>query len=139
MDYELEIQALLQEIDGDFEPRLSSTVDIAEYSRKLYKNATIFSVHDSGRLIAMHAVYCNNTVDKIAYGTMLAVSKSHRIYGLGPNLIKATIDYLKKKSFKTFKLEIYKTNPRVITFYKLLGFSVVSEADKSVYVQLDLV
>ncbi|MDD2540696.1 MAG: GNAT family N-acetyltransferase [Desulfuromonadaceae bacterium] len=139
MDYALEIQTLLMEIESDFNPPLSSTMDIAEYSRKLYKNATIFSVHDSGQLVALMAVYCNNTVDNIAFGTMLAVAKSHRIYGLGPNLIKTTIDYLKKRSFKAFKLEIYKTNPRVITLYKHLKFSVVSETDKSVFVQLDLI
>lgn len=139
MGFELEIQTLLNKIEGDFDPPLSSTMDIAEYSKKLYKNATIFSAHDNGQLVAMMAVYCNNTVDKIAFGTMLAVAESHRIYGLGPILIKTTISYLKKRSFKAFKLEIYKTNPRVITLYKRLKFSVVSETDKTVFVQLDLI
>jgi ribosomal protein S18 acetylase RimI-like enzyme len=137
MNLETEIKFLLEEIEGDFVPPLSSTLDLSEYSKKMHENATIFSTHDKGKLVAFMAVYCNFE-EKIGYGTMLAVAKSHRIYGHGPNLIKTTIDYLKKNSFKMFKLEVYKTNPRVITLYKRLKFSVVSETENTVVVQLDL-
>lgn len=138
MKFNLEIEGLLKKIDSDFIPPLSSSVNLADYSNKLYENATIFSVHDKGELVAMMAVYCNDVINHIAYGTMLAVAKTHRIYGLGPNLIKTTVDYLKKSGFKIFELEIYKTNPRVVVLYKRLGFSIKSETDTSFYLQLVL-
>ncbi|MCV2369882.1 GNAT family N-acetyltransferase [Roseateles oligotrophus] len=138
MNFPLEIEGLLKEIDGDFVPPLSSSVDLTEYSNKLYNKATIFSVHDKGALVAVMAVYCTDAVNRVAYGTMLAVAATHRIYGLGPNLIKSTLDFLKKSEFKVFRLEIYKTNPRVITLYRRLGFSIASETDTSVFVEKKL-
>lgn len=139
MQFTYELELLLQEIDADFDPPLSSSVNLAEYAKKMYENATIFSVHEGGKLVASMAVYSNDPNRQTAFGTMLAVATSHRVYGLGPNLIKTTVDYLKKKSFKSFKLEIYKTNPRVINLYKRLKFTVVSETDSSVFVDLVLV
>lgn len=139
MKFSEEIVQLLNEIDNDFEPRLSATLDIVSYAEKLFKNATNFSIHDSGKLVGLMSVYCNDEVNRVAFGSMLAIASTHRIYGLGPNLIKSTLDYLKKKSFKAFRLEIYKTNPRVITLYKRMRFHVVSETEHSVYVQFDLV
>ena len=138
MEFAFEIETLLKAVDGDFQPPLSSSVNLAEYARKLCSKATIFSVHENGQLIALMAVYSNDLVSKIAYGPMFAVAHSHRACGLGTNLIKTTIDYLKKKGFKTFKLEVYKTNPRAITLYKRLRFVVVTETDKSVFVEINL-
>ena len=139
MQFTSELEFLLKEIDADFDPPLSSSLNLAEYAEKIYKNATIFSVHEAGKLVASMAVYSNDPNRQIAFGTMLAVAKSHRVYGLGPNLIKTTVDYLKKKSFKSFKLEIYKTNPRVINLYKRFKFNVVGETSSSVFVELVLV
>ncbi len=138
MEFIIELKNLLEEIDADFEPPLSSSLSLNEYAQKMHKNATIFSVHEEGRLVAAMAVYSNDPGRDVAFGTMLAVSKTHRIYGLGPNLIKTTVDYLKKKSFKFFRLEIYKTNPRVITLYKRLKFSVASETEHTVFVEIKL-
>jgi len=138
MEFKTELKMLLEEIDNDFIPPLSSTRNLDDYASKMYKNSTIFSVHEEGKLVAAMAVYSNDPNRNIAFGTMLAVGKSHRIYGLGPSLIKSTIDYLRKKSFSTFRLEIYKTNPRVITLYKRLKFIIISETDDTVFVQLSL-
>lgn len=138
MEFASELKNILEEIDADFEPPLSSSLNLTEYAQKMYKNATIFSVHEEGKLVAAMAVYSNDPSRDVAFGTMLAVSKSHRIYGLGPNLIKTTVDYLKKKSFNFFRLEIYKTNPRVITLYKRLKFTVASETEHTVFVEIKL-
>ena len=139
MKFISELESLIKEIDADFDPPLSSSVNLANYAKKMYENATIFSVHEGGKLVALMAVYSNDVNRQAAFGTMLAVAKSHRVYGLGPNLIKTTIDYLKKKSFRSFKLEIHKTNPRVINLYKRLKFNVVGETNSSVFVELILV
>lgn len=138
MSFADEIAYLLREIDGEFNPPLSKTVDIDAYANKLFKFATNFSVHDSGRLVGLMSVYCNDEVNRIAFGSMLAVASTHRVYGIGPNLIKATLDFLKKKSFKSFQLEIYKTNPRVVTLYKRMKFMIFKETENSVFVKFDL-
>lgn len=138
MDFVTEIEKLLIEISGDFDPPLSQTLNLKEYSIKMVSKSTIFSVIENGSLVAFMSVYCNDPEKSIAFGTMLAVSKTHRIYHVGPNLIKTTLDYLKKYGFKKFSLEIYKTNPRVITLYKRLGFVLAGESTNSVYVEKNL-
>lgn len=138
MEFTSELEFLLQEIDADFDPPLSSSINLANYAKKIHKNATVFSVHEDGKLVASMAVYCNDPSQQVAFVTMLAVAKSHRSHGLGSNLIKTMVDYLKKRFFKSIKLEIYKTNLRAINFYKRLKFTVVSETDSSVFVELVL-
>jgi len=127
------IQDLLNEISDEFIPPLKETVDIEAYSTKMVNNANILSIIDCGRLAGFMAVYCNDPNKETGYGTMLAISNSHRNYGIGPQLIKMTVDYLKKRGFKKFSLEIYKTNPRVILLYKRLGFYIEKETEKSVF------
>jgi ribosomal protein S18 acetylase RimI-like enzyme len=121
-----------------FNPPLNESIDIKQYSEKIIKNATILSIIDSGKLAGFMAVYCNDPAKNVGYGTMLAVSKTHRIYGIGPQLIKMTVDYLRKRGFKKFSLEIYKTNPRVIILYKRLGFLIEKETEKSVFAYKNL-
>jgi ribosomal protein S18 acetylase RimI-like enzyme len=132
------IEELLNNISEEFNPPLKESINIKQYSEKIIKNATILSIIDSGELAGFMAVYCNDPAKNVGYGTMLAVSKTHRIYGIGPQLIKMTVDYLRKRGFKKFSLEIYKTNPRVIVLYKRLGFSIEKETEKSVFVYKNL-
>lgn len=139
MQFISELEFLLQEIDAEFDPPLSSSVNLANYAKKMYENATIFSVHEGSKLVAVIAVYCNDSSQQAAFVTMLAVAKSHRFHGLGSNLVKTTIDYLKKKFFKSIKLEIYKTNYKAVSFYKRLQFAVIGETNRSVFVELVLV
>ncbi|CAM4159671.1 GNAT family N-acetyltransferase [Roseateles saccharophilus] len=134
----LEIESLLKEVDDEFIPSLSSLVNLAEYSQKLHKNATIFSNHDRGKLVALLAVYRTDTVNKVAYCPMLAVAKTHRSYGLGASLVRSAIELLKKTEFRIFRLEVYKTNLGVLAFYKKLGFSIESETESSVFLELNL-
>jgi ribosomal protein S18 acetylase RimI-like enzyme len=132
------IEELLNNISDEFNPPLNESIDIKQYSEKIIKNATILSIIDSGKLAGFMAVYCNDPAKNVGYGTMLAVSKTHRIYGIGPQLIKMTVDYLRKRGFKKFSLEIYKTNPRVIILYKRLGFLIEKETEKSVFAYKNL-
>lgn len=135
MDFKDQIVQLLNQISDDFEPPLAATIDIPAYADKMVEKSTIFSIIESGLLIGMMSVYCNDIEKKIAFGTMLAVAKGHRVYGVGPNLIKMTLDYLRKYGFEKFSLEIYKTNPRVITLYKRMGFTQAKESEHSVFVE----
>lgn len=127
------IQDLLFDISDDFIPPLSTSVNIENYSDKIVTNATILSIFDCGKLAGFMAVYCNDPEKQVGYGTMLAIAKSHRSYGIGTQLIKMTVEHLKKRGFRKFCLEIYKSNPRVITLYKRLGFAIERETASSVF------
>lgn len=137
MSLVLQIQELLEDIDNDFIPSLSSTLNVEEYSKKIFDKATIFSTNKKSILIAFIAFYCNEE-SKSAYCTMIAVKKNEQNSGIGTNLIKSSINYLRKKKFDSLKLEIYKTNVKAIDFYKNLGFEIEDETDYSVFAKFHL-
>ena len=97
MTFATDFELLLQEVDYDFVPPLSSSVDLGNYAQKIYENAAIFSLYDEGKLVAALAVYSNDPNREVAFCTMLAVGKSHRNCGLGSNLVRTTVDFLRKK------------------------------------------
>lgn len=125
------IEELLNDVSDDFTPPLKEEIKLNEYAEKITRHATIFSIIEGGKLAGFIAVYCNDPEKQVAYVTMLAVSKSHRINGIGTQLIEMTVDYLKKIGFGKITLEIYKTNLRAVNFYRGLGFLIEKETDKS--------
>ena len=133
-----DIQDLLVDVDDDFFPRLSASLDLAAYSQKVAEKAVLFAVYEAANLNGLVAAYCNDVASGSAFITMVAVRKSARSVGLGTSLVKNTIDYAGKAGFKTIRLEIYKTNPGLRSYYGRLGFTVASESEKSVFMELDL-
>ncbi|HEY4898423.1 MAG TPA: GNAT family N-acetyltransferase [Candidatus Nanopelagicaceae bacterium] len=140
MELKSEIEYLLTSVDADFDPPLSTRISIPEYAEKIHKNATIFSTHQGGELIAFIALYCNTPNKLTAYMTMLAVSRNHRNNGLASNLLETSIRFLKKLGFRILRLEVYKSNSNAINLYENFGFKKVDEdeRDTSVFMELGL-
>ncbi|MFC5498405.1 GNAT family N-acetyltransferase [Caenimonas terrae] len=134
-----EISSLLEEVDADFYPRLSSQVSIPIYAEKIVKNSTIFSIRESGRLTAFVALYCNDRVTWTAYMSMLCVAKGRRKDGLATGLVRNGIDYLANLGFLRLRLEVYKNNSAAVNFYRRLDFISVGENEKSHFMELALV
>ncbi|WP_198120662.1 GNAT family N-acetyltransferase [Massilia rhizosphaerae] len=133
-----DIKDLLVEVDNDFTPRLSVKLDFDVYCRKIAEKAVLFTVYEAGKISGLVAVYCNDSAVDSAFVTMVAVRKSARSTGLGSALLRSSFAYAAKAGFKTMRLEIYKTNPGLRSFYGRLGFTVASESDVSVFMELDL-
>lgn len=138
MTFAIDFKALLEEVDSEFVPALSSSINLYDYAKKICDNASIFSLYEDGKLVAALAVYSNDPNRQIAFCTMLAVDKQHRNCGVGTNLVRTAMDFLKKKSFKFFRLEIYKNNPKAIVFYKRLNFTIVSQSEHTVFAEMKL-
>lgn len=138
MSFQLEIENLIESIDKDFLPQLSSIISIPEYVEKIVKRSAIFSIHRDGVLVAFASVYCNDFVNFTAYMSMLAVSKEYRNNGLALNILKNCIDFLKNNNFHVLRLEVYKTNFKAINFYKKIGFFQIRETDASVFMELNI-
>lgn len=132
------IVALLHELDKDFDPTLSSIINISNYAEKIKNNAKIMSYFDNGNLVAFIAFYCNDLETRIGFMSMLAVSKNNQGKGLARSLIKSSIDLLKNENFNRYRLEVFKTNNKAINLYKKMGFEVISELDFSLILELEL-
>nr|WP_315142674.1 GNAT family N-acetyltransferase [uncultured Flavobacterium sp.] len=132
------IVELLHELDKDFDPTLSSIINISNYAEKIKNNAKIMSYFDKGNLVAFIAFYCNDLETRIGFMSMLAVSKNNQGKGLARSLIKSSIDLLKNENFNRYRLEVFKTNNKAINLYKKMGFEVISELDFSLILELEL-
>lgn len=132
------IVELLNELDTDFDPILSSVVDIKTYAEKIINNAKIITYFEKGRLVAFIAFYSNDLETKIGFMSMLAVNKNNQGKGFARSLINSSVDLLKKEDFNKYRLEVFKTNIKAIDLYQKIGFEVISEMDFSLIMELDV-
>jgi len=138
MTLRLDIEHLLAQVERDFQPPLSATLDLGAYAEKLSQKATNFVMYSEGELVGLVAVYCNDLAGKVAYLTLAAVRKEHRGSGVGSGLLRNAIGYLTRIGFEKFRLETYKTNAGIVDYYGRFGFVTTRETERSVFLELDL-
>ena len=122
-----DIEFFLKSINMDFDPPLSSRLSVEAYSEKISNNAIIFSVYESGNLVAFAALYCNDFSNLTAYISMLAVSQKYRGSGIGSSMLENCIRFSKKRKFKYLNLEVSKSNSNAIRLYENFGFEINGE------------
>jgi len=98
------------------------SVNISKYVDKIQKFATIISIFKNGEIIAFIAFYENDENSEVAYLTMIAVCKKFGHLGYGKSLMEISINEIKKKGFKRYRLEVKENNLKAIKFYKKYGF-----------------
>ena len=130
-----EISHFLNKVNHLFIPRLSETVNILDYSKKLSKNAIHFSVHIGENIIALIAVYFNDIKSKTAYITILATVEKYQHHGIATELIKKVIKYTQELNYKRVVLE---SDRHQVTFYQKCGFIQIEEKTNSYMMQYHL-
>ena len=81
--------------------------------------------------IGFCAFYANNTISKVAYISIIVISKSFQSKGFGRRFIVEISQVAKEKGMHTIQLEVDKSNHQAINFYYSLNFSPISESKKS--------
>lgn len=121
-----ELEGFLHKVDKDFEPSLSSRVDIGSYAKKLTDRAIIFKASKGSKTVGLVACYANDP-DKInAYIPLIAVDREFYGYGIGSMLLTQLISELKLNSFKELSLTVRKSS-EAFHLYKKFGFKIDSE------------
>ncbi|MBB1419452.1 GNAT family N-acetyltransferase [Pseudoalteromonas sp. SG44-1] len=117
---------LLNEVDADFSPTLSSRVNLEQYALKLLKVATVFGVYKKNQLVGAIAVYMNDLDSKVAFCPFIAILPSSRGQGLSQRLLELAIAELKSKQFNSLSLTVRADSP-ASHLYKKVGFKVINE------------
>ena len=128
-----ELEVFLKEVDNDFTPPLSKTINITEYTNKLIDNALIITNYCEGKLNGICAVYANDYSEFKAYLTMLAVHSDHRGKGVARELIRRAEVELVGMGFNSLVLEVYVNNDKALFLYKSCGFHVIDSFVDSVF------
>ena len=88
---------------------------------KWKNNAYIVEVtSDTGDVIGVSVFYCNNTVSKEAFITLIAIDPDARRCGIGSKLLTYTHKYCNELGFKKILLDTY--SYRLIEWYKKFGY-----------------
>ena len=115
----------LETLNNDLKGTLLS-VNIPEYVDKIQNFATIVSISKKGEIKAFIAFYENDKNIEIAYLTLIAVCKDCWQLGYGKKLLEFSINEIKKKGYKLYRLEVKEDNLKAIKFYEKYGFIITA-------------
>ncbi len=122
MSLAAELRTLLEAVDAEFAPPLSTRVELAAYADKLARQAVVFGAYRQGAMAAFAAIYCNDAAGRDAYLSMLAVAPDQRGCGLSSQVLGAAIAHARARGFARMTLEVYQNNDAALAVYRKLGF-----------------
>ena len=119
----------LVSIDHDFNPPLSSKVELHDYVAKIMASAELMLDYDCDKVIGKVVVYCNDYAGKKAYIPLVGVLHEYRNKGVAKKLMSDAILLAEKRDFSS--IGIHSNNPVAVRLYESLGFVVVEHGERS--------
>jgi len=124
-----DIESHLLNCDAFFKPKLSSYVNIHEYSDKISKKAITFEAWHLNTLIGLVAVYYNK---KEAYITNVSVIDTYVGIGIAKKLLLQAIEKAIKYNSTKMSLIVHKNNTNALLFYKKIGFKATTQESMTI-------
>lgn len=132
-----ELLEIHKQCDQDFNPPLSTRVDVFSYCEKLFDNAQIIGAYNYNQLVGIVCIYTNDQ-EKIAYISSVCIYKEFRGMKISELLMGGAIDLARESFMDTIKLEVGINNNVAISLYKKFGFSIANQIDSSFFMILRL-
>ena len=117
-DYDL--TAILQAIDGDFHPSLSSQHNLSEFADKLQEKAHIFLAEEQGEISGVMAAYLNENAD--VYISFIIVLPTWRKRGIANSLLRALQCEARKMNCRSITCRVSVENAAARSMYKKADF-----------------
>ena len=127
MTTQVDLYHFLIECDNDFEPKLSSEVDLRNFSEKIYNHAVRFEAWNNRVLIGVLSVYLNDKESGIGFINHISILQKYRGHRISNTLMRNCLEYAKSKHFKYIRLEVSKRNHIGKSLYEKYGFTVEKE------------
>ena len=121
------IRSLILDEQARLENHFIDGVDREGYLGKHGASAEILSDCAGERCRGVVAFYCNDTITRQAYITLVVVDPGHRGSGLGGALVGAVLDIARRRGFTSCRLEVAKRNDVARAMYASIGFKVVED------------
>lgn len=125
-----DIITFLYEVDKSFPTPLSQKQDLCELSQKLFDKATLCVEWQGEKICSMVAGYTENTVNNMAYISVVATLKGEQGKGYASRLMGEFIRIAEKNCLDAVHLYTHRENIAAINFYKKLGFVELVTADE---------
>ncbi|MCM1291718.1 MAG: GNAT family N-acetyltransferase [Bacteroides sp.] len=110
---------------------LSSKCSLEQYAHKLLEKGRVIAYIDvdSNAILSARGFYCNDKINKTAYGTMMSSLPEARGMGLAKKLILKMFEICSTNGMN--KVISSSVNPIAIHLYRSLGYEEVSSIDEN--------
>lgn len=119
------IKTLIREEQARQSNRFVDGVAFEAYLRRLDERAEVVDDVAGGRCRGFVAFYCNDTLSRRAFITLVMVAPQDRASGLGRALVTRVLDRCRERGFATCQLEVGNENLAALALYRALGFVVI--------------
>ncbi len=110
------IQEHLTVCSSTFIPSLDSYVNIDDYSKKIFEQATLFTKFDGDKLVGLVAAY-DNLTEKFGWITNVSVDPDYSRKGIASELLNKCNKYFENKKYFHIFLEVFSNNEKAIKLY----------------------
>jgi len=112
--------------DEDYQPRLSSRVDVDSYACKLAQCASLFEAWVGDDLVGLVAVYYDRALLK-AFVSNVSVVAAHRSCGIASCLLESSVARARELALDSVELEVSPANLAAHSLYRRHGFQPAAE------------
>lgn len=128
---QLAIKAILKEFRCELYNKNLSFSYLNDLSYKYANKAKVIAILDKNREhLGFVAMYCNDSVNKVAFISMIVVKNRYQHRGIGQKLLEIAVNIVRKNGMKCVRLCVDKENIQAQKFYIAQKFSIIEENDK---------
>ena len=132
----LDILQHLNNCDDNFIPKLSSKVNLKDYSNKIFENAVRIEAWISNDLIGLIAVY-QIIIKQELFITNVSIEKKYTGNGIANQLMNQLLILFNSQDFNKIKLEVEINNKIAINLYTKYNFKLESQNANSLTLELN--
>lgn len=134
--YKDKLYQYLTAVDKDFNPALSSKIDLKQYTERIVEKAKICcALSDEDNIMGVVVFYANDFEKQYAYIPLVSVSAEYRRQGIARKLMKYALVYIKSLNGKISVVGIHTYNQYAFDLYVKIGFKNIPETDKISYLE----
>ena len=123
-----DIYKFLLKCDSDFNPPLSSEVELNEFSEKIYKDTIHFEAWFNSELIGLLSIYLNDKNSGIGFINHISILRKYQGNGISRILINECFEYAEGNGFNYVRLEVSKTNHVAQKLYNKYSFVIEKDS-----------
>lgn len=133
-----DIREHLLACDNQFFPKLSSRVDLRDYSSKLFEQSHTFEAWHEQSLVGLVAAYLQHPTDRSGFISNVSVLQDFSSKGLASSLMNRCIEKARMLELLGLRLEVASTNSPAIYLYRKFKFVECTRTSTDLTMQLTL-
>lgn len=134
---QLEIDTVIRCCDSAFDNPVTRRIIYPELLEKIYQKGRFIFAYN-GKLLGYCAFYANDSEEKNAYISLIAVVPECQKMHIGTKLLNESFETMRSYGMKQCLLEVQKKNQKAIRFYKAKNFFVMEERKESYLMKCEL-